>query len=125
MRRRLISGTGLGNPDPVILDNKGKLNKEFAAEVLALYFDEFGGFDFKVTKDRVLIGIEPSYQYEKLRIICIDKKIEDSFVHYGKAFGPYGTKIVGPLKKYSSYKVNGKFKKLVDKFHPILFGKDK
>lgn len=121
MRRRIGGVTGMGNPDPVVLDNKGKLNKEFADEMLTLYFSEWEGYDFKVTKKSVAVGIEPSYQYEKLRILYISKDKGESYVWYGKAFGPYGSQIVGKKKFYKDYKLNSKFKRVVDKFHPILF----
>lgn len=123
MRHRIggVHVTGMGNPDPVILDNKGKLNKDFADEVLALYFEDFEGYDFKVTKKGVTVGIEPAYQFEKLRIIHIAKDKGESYIRYGKAFGYYGTNIVGKPKFYKDYKLNSKFKRLVDKYHGILF----
>jgi hypothetical protein len=124
MRHRITSGvTGLGNPDPVLLDNKGKINKVFANEVIDTFF-KGDGCDFKVTKKGVTLGIEPAYQYEKLRIIHIDKNIGESYYWYATAFGYYGSKLVGKKKFYKDYKFNSKFKRLVDKYHAVLF-KDK
>lgn len=122
MRHRVVSVfTGIGNADPVILDNKGKLNKKFANEVTDLYFKKIGGFDFKVTKNSVLVGIEPAYQYERLIVICINKNKKESYKQYGKAFGAYGSQIAKTTKFYKEYKNKCKFTKFVDKYHGILF----
>lgn len=121
MRHRMVSGFGFGNPDPVILDNKGKLHKVFADEVMDLYFQDFEGFDFKVTKKGVTVGVEPAYQFEKLRILHIDKDKGESYIWYGKSFGYYGSKIVGKPRFYKDYKLNSKFKRIVDKYHGVLF----
>lgn len=120
MRHRIVTSIGLGNPDPVRLNNKGGLHEEFANEVLETFFNG-DGFDFKVTKKEVLVGIEPAYQHEKLKIICISKDKGLSFYEYGTSFGPYGSKILGKKKFYKDYKRECKFKRLVDKFHGQLF----
>lgn len=123
MRHRMVKGLGFGNPDPVILDNKGKLHDEFALRVLGEFFSDFEYFDYHVDKDKVIVGIEPAYQYEKLRIICITKNKKNSYIRHGKAMGPYGSKILGPTRYYRDYVRNSKFKRLVDDFHSKLFKK--
>lgn len=121
MRHRIGGGiTGLGNSSKVILDNTGKLNQEFSDYMLNDFF-KGEGYDFKVTKKGVTVGIEPAYQMEKLRIVHIDKNKEESYYWYGTAFGYYGSQIVGKKMFYKDYKVNSKFKKLVDKYHGVLF----
>lgn len=117
----MVSGTGFGNPDPAILDNKGKVNKKYADFLLNNYFSEIGGFDFKVTSQYVDVGIEPSYQGDPLLIIRISKNKGSSFIKRGKAWGPYGSRITSSMKHYSEYKYNSKFKKMIDEFHSILF----
>lgn len=122
MRHRIVTGTGFGNPDPVLLDNTGDLDTDFGTEALGAYFDYFGGFDYKVTKTGVTIGYEPAYQYERLRIIHIDKDINKSYIQNGKAWGPYGSGIAKTTKYYSEYKRKCKFKNFIDRWHSGLFG---
>lgn len=122
MRHRMVSGTGLGNPDPVLLNNKGKINKEFADAALADYFSQEEGFDFQVSKESVTIGIEPAYQYDELKIIHIDKDKSKSYLQRGKAWGPYGSQIAKNTRVYGEYKNKSKFVKFIDKWHEVLFG---
>lgn len=125
MRYRIISTIGLGNPDRPILPNTGKLNKKFAKSALEAYFSEFEGFDFQVSKNEILIGIEPAYQYEKLRVISINRSKSLSYIKTGKAWGPYGSGIAANIREYSQYKLNSKFIRFIDQWHPILFGAKK
>ena len=68
MRHRMIDfHTGLGNPSKELLDNSGKVSKKILKEATELFFKKYGGCDYKVTKEGILIGIEPAYQYEKLK----------------------------------------------------------
>lgn len=122
MRHRLVYGTGFGNPDPHILSNTGVIDKAFAEAVLKEYFEYWEWFDYDVTQDLVRVGVEPAYQYEKLRIIEINKDKAKSSIRYGKAFGPYGSGLVGRTKLYSDYKYKSKFVKFVDEWHERLFG---
>lgn len=122
MRHRMVSGTGLGNPDEVLLDNKGTINAAFAKDALYVYFDEEAGFDFQIKKNSVSIGIEPGYQYERLKIIHINKNKSKSYIQYGRAWGLYGSQIAKNTRYYSEYKTKSKFIKFVDKWHAELFG---
>lgn len=121
MRHRIVSGTGFGNPEPELLKNKGSLNKRFAKAALKEYFEYWDGFDYDISEDVVKIGIEPAYQYDKLRIIEINRDKAKSSIRYGKAFGPYGSRLVGRTKLYSEYKYKSKFVKFVDEWHERLF----
>jgi hypothetical protein len=123
MRRRMVSGTGLGNPDPVLLYNKGKVNKEFANDAISLYFQDEEGFDFQIETDSVTIGIEPAYQYDELKIIQINRDKSKSYLQRGKAWGPYGSQIGKNTTVYGDHKKKGKFVKFVDKWHEVLFGR--
>lgn len=122
MRHRLINSIGFGNPSPVLLDNKGKINNDFAMDALRTYFSKEFGFDFNITKNEIAIGIEPAYQYERLKIISINKDKSKSYIQTGKAWGPYGSQIAKNTKTYKEYKNKSKFVKFIDKWHPILFG---
>lgn len=121
MKHRLISGTGFGSNVKVELNNKGKVNKKFADAAIEAYFQKWDGFDFQIENNFVAVGIEPSYQYDPLKIVTITKNKEDSFIRTGHAFGAYGSGLVSKTKTYKDYKINGKFKKFVDTWHPILF----
>lgn len=121
MRHRMILGTGLGNPDSVLLDNKGTINSEFAEDALSYYFNSEEGFDFQITDDSITIGIEPAYQYDRLKLISINKDIRKSYIKTGKAWGPYGSQIAANIKIYGNYKRKSKFVKFVNKWYPKLF----
>jgi len=72
MRHRIVSGTGLGNPDPVLLNNEGEINEFFAEAALKEYFYQQEGFDFQIEEDMVNIGIEPTYQGDELLLpVCL------------------------------------------------------
>jgi hypothetical protein len=122
MRHRIVSGMGLGNPDEVLLENKGQINKEFADDAIASYFEDEEGFDFQVEEDSVTIGIEPAYQYDKLKIVQINKDKSKSYIQRGKAWGPYGSQIAKNTTVYGDYRKRSKFVKFVDKWHEVLFG---
>ena len=125
MRHRIVSGTGLGNPDSPILGNTGKLDKRFARSAILHYFIKEEGFDYEVTKDYVKVGYEPAYQYERLKVITIHKNKRLSSIKSGKAWGGYGTQIAATEKIYAEYVNNCKFTRFVDRWHPILFGRKK
>lgn len=125
MRHRMVTGTGLGNPDAVLLDNKGKVNPEFAVDAIVEYFHQEEGFDFQVSEDAITIGIEPAYQYDELKIVQINKEKNKSYLQRGKAWGPYGSQIAKNTRSYGEYKNKAKFVKFVDKWHAVLFGSAK
>lgn len=126
MRHSMVSGTGLGNPDPVLLDNKGgKIDSEFAKDAFKTYFQEYDGFDFHITQDSITIGMEPAYQYERLKLVSIHKDKRKSYIQQGKAWGPYGSQIAKNTKVYGNYKNKSKFVKFVDRWHEVLFGRIK
>lgn len=124
MRRRFSTYNGLGNPSKHLLSNNGSIDcPEFIEEVIPLYFKKYGGFDFQMEFNSVTVGIEPSYQYERLLIICIHQDKDKSFIREGISFGYYGSRIVSSTKYYKDYKRPCKFKNFIDKWHPILWSK--
>lgn len=126
MRHRLINAkTGLGNPGSVILDNTGKLNKRFCKNVLEQYFKKDGYFDFKICKSYIAVGIEPAYQYERLKIIYIHRQKKKSCIQTGRAWGSYGSMIGKTTKFYFEYRRACKFTRFINEWHAELFGKYK
>jgi hypothetical protein len=121
MQRRLVNN-GLGANTKVLLDNKGEINKEFADAALAEYFAKEKGYDFQITEDSITIGIEPTYMFDKLKLISINKDKSKSYIKKGIAFGAYGSQILGKPKAYSQYKRKCKFTLFVDKWHKVLYG---
>ena len=127
MRHRIgMAGcTGLGNPNPCILDNKGTLNTiqtEVADEFIKIY-NEGWGCDYGIGENYFMLGIEPSYMGDDLTILLLHKNKNNSSLQTGRAFGYYGSGIRSRTKYYKEYKYNSKFKKFVDKFHSKLFSK--
>ena len=127
MRHRLGHITGLGNPNPALLNNKGTPTKavsDMFDEALVLYFEKWGGADFRIEKDFVRVGIEPAYQGEHMQIIQIHKDKDESFIVTGIARGAYGSEICSTTKMYADYKNKCKFTKFIDKWHPLIFPHD-
>jgi hypothetical protein len=115
-------GFGIVNASPELLSNKGTLPKEFAAAALTAYFSDEEGFDFEIRDDSVTVGIEPTYQYDKVKLISICRDKSWSHIKIGKAWGSYGTQIGATTKYYGDYKYKSKFIKFVDAWHHRLFG---
>ena len=123
--------TGLGNPNPCMLNNKWSENEELNNlikkmfdEGINIFFKQYGGCDFRIEKSQdnimVVFGIEPTYQYDKLKLITINSDIENCYYENGVAFGVYGSKIVSKKKKYTQYKNNCKFKVFAEKWSKEL-----
>ena len=119
MRHRIATGFGLGNPSKELLPNNGELPKRFIDAATYSFFPE--GFDFKIESDQIAVGIEPAYQYDRLRIIAINRDKEKSYIQLGKAWGPYGSGIAKTTRTYGDYKNRSKFIRFVDIWHSFLF----
>ena len=126
MRHRICNMfTGMGNSEPVKLDNNVKLkNKKFwdcfLEDVMKNFktMKEFKGFDFHLSENGFKFGIEPAYQYDDLQIIYFDFNNKDvCYLHQGRAFGFYGSRVVHTLKCYYEYKLKSKFIRFVDKWY--------
>jgi hypothetical protein len=118
MKHRLVHN-GLGANAEVLLDNQGRINKEFANA--ALDFLKLEGLDFQVGEHYVSVGIEPTYMYQPLKIITISRNKDDSTYVTGTAWGPYGSGIAKRVRRRGNYKKKSKFTKFVDEWHPFLF----
>lgn len=128
MRHRLVSlrSTGLGNPDPCLLDNQWTAYEDLNDLLKVMFIDANHCFfhqcvDFKIELKEdgwtVAMGYEPAYMYEKLRIVKINSNKGDSFNRSGFAWEGYGTGIASTTKYYSQYQKKSKFAKFVDKWH--------
>lgn len=134
MRRR-ISGaghTGLGNSAPHKIDGKPTGDKKFDAMVRKCSKDVYETFfkgtemddgyvDAQVKNGEVMIGIEPGYMYERLKIIVIAEHIGESKMITGYAWGAWGSDIRQSERRYDDLKRKAKFAKFVDRWHPLLF----
>lgn len=125
MKHRIANTTCFGDLQPVFLDNKGSIDELFAEDVLKSYFKKHEGLDFSIKDMSVDVGIEPTYQYDKLKIISINKIKGDSYLLDGIARGSYGTQISKTIRYYKDYKNKCKFINFVDKWHSVLFGEVK
>jgi hypothetical protein len=135
MKRRMGIGaiTGLGGGGPSLIDGKetpdnklNKLIKQCSKEAYMIFFKgtedhDWGFVDAAKDEYEIKIGIEPSYQYEPLKMLCITLHKEFSYISTGIAFGLYGTGIRQRKRIYRYYKRNSKFIKFVDKWHKKLW----
>lgn len=129
MRHRMIGFNGLGNPDPVILGNNGKIEKSefwdnFLEDAIKNFntIAEYGGFDFRIEQDLFIFGIEPSYEGDDIQIIQFNFKDKSlCCIEQGRAFGAYGSDIVSKFRYYGDYVNKSKFVKFIDKWYDKLF----
>lgn len=77
--------------------------------------------DFAVSEEELKIGQEPSYKFEDLKIVCISRKKDDSYIQTGRAVGYWGSEWQSKTKYYKDYKYNSKFVRFVDRWHKILY----
>lgn len=132
MRHRIgCDCTGLGNSDPVRLNNEWTGNKdidfmaqEIMSDAVKVFFVELDGCDFQIETNgkevTVIMGIEPAYKWEKLRIICVSSDENLSYEESGIAWGFYGSGIASKSKRYVDCKRAGPFRNFVDKWVPKL-----
>lgn len=133
MRYRICPDISVGgNSSPDLINEKGTGNTKTDATIKACAKACYENF-FKGTKmderycaagvhgHEVRFGIEPSYMYEELKLICIDKNKEWSRLWTGIAFGPWGSGIRSRHKRYGEYKRKSKFVKFVDEWHKKIY----
>ena len=131
MRHRIIGNVKvLGrNSDPEIMANDLTGNETFDAACRSIfdrvceeYFADYKGFDYsaKLTPRgfELLLGIEPAYKYEPLRILTFKKAKTSCSIRIGHARGYYGSAITSHTTKYAD--ADEKFRSLVDAIHPVL-----
>lgn len=125
MRHRIGGITGFGNSSPEILDNNRKMEKsefwdEFLEDALENFktLAEYGGFDFHVSDNRFMFGIEPAYEGEDIQIIQFNFKDKSlCCIEQGRAFGAYGSDIVSKYRYYGDYVNKCKFVKFIDRWY--------
>lgn len=124
--------TGLGGGGRVMLDGQPSGDKDFDDLVRkcskAVYETFFKGTkmdhnfcDAQIKNGEVMMGIEPSYMYEGLKIITISERKGESSIATGYAWGAWGTGIRSKERRYDDAKKKGKFVKFIDHWHPLLF----
>lgn len=130
MRHRICEDvhTGLGSPDKALLDNKWSkskstnvLLKTIMDSAIDLYFSAEDGCDFQIIENdketAFILGIEPTYKFDKLKIIKISTTKNESYIQTGEAFGFYGSGIKSRTKRYDEYKYESKFVCFIDRWH--------
>lgn len=132
MVRRSGVLTGIGNPDPELMDGQSsgkkaldKLINQCAKDCYNTFFKDtkmdYDGVDAGAQVDAVRLGIEPAYFGDNLKMIEIREKKELSTYQTGHAFGYYGSGIRSRIRSYRQYKRRSKFVRFIDKWHPLLF----
>jgi len=122
MRHRIgiASNTGLGNLSSELMDNRGKVNRTMLKEATTLFFSKWGGCDYSVKENGILMGIEPAYQYDYLKVIFLARDKGKSYFEQGRAWGAWGSEIASTRKYYADYKRKSKFVRFIDKWFKNL-----
>lgn len=129
MRHRITDlHTGLGNSEPVELDNNIQLEKSefwdnFLEDAIKTFsvIRDYGGFDYRIDENQFIFGIEPSYEGDDLQIIKFNFKDKNfSYIRQGHSFGAYGSNIVSKYRFYGDYKRKSKFVNFIDKWWEVL-----
>lgn len=134
MKRRIAGAahTGLGGNGKVYLNSQPtkdkKLNRKMREYSKAVYETFFKGtkldeeyVDADYSTGLAKAGIEPTYQFEPLKVICVNvpnKKL--SYIETGRAVGPWASAVLETRKYYKDYKYASKFVRFVDAWHQEL-----
>lgn len=130
MRHRMgcAAATGLGRKsgtDFCLWNNKEEVKSKAQYDLLYRMANDFGKQfldskycpDFGIKKNWITIGVEPSYQWDYLRVIHFaPDDINKCLIEYGTAFGPYGTKVAFKQKFFSDYKRKNKYTRFINKW---------
>lgn len=120
--------TGLGNSEPVKMDNNIQLEKSefwdnFLEDAIKTFsvIRDYNGFDYRIDENHFIFGIEPSYEGDDLQIIKFNFKDKNSsYIRQGHSFGAYGSNIVSKYRFYGDYKRKSKFVNFIDKWWDVL-----
>lgn len=121
--------TGFGGNAPTLISGKNT-SKDIPDELLnEIAKDCYDTFSFKTygyceagfDGNEARFGIEPTYQFEDLKLIIICKNKEESRYITGRAVGAWASAIQQKTKEYGNYKKTSKFTRFVDKWYPRLF----
>lgn len=132
MSRRSGVLTGIGNPDPEIMDGRSTGNKkldklinECAKDCYETFFKgtqmDYDGIDAGASVFGIKFGVEPAYKDQELKVINFLRNKERCSYETGIARGWYGSQIQSSIRFYDSYKYKSKFTRFIDKWHPVLF----
>ena len=132
MVRRSGVLTGIGNSEPELMDGQSTGDSKLDAVINDCSKDcyetffkgtemDYNGVDAGADVYGIRIGIEPAYFGDNLRLITFLQNKDRCSYETGHAFGYYGSGIRSKVRRYQDYKYNGKFKRFVDKWHPLLF----
>lgn len=127
-RRGAAALTGLGGNAKVYMSGQPTKDEKFnkvinaaAKDAYETFFKKFGYCDAGVDGEEVRLGIEPTYQFEPLKIVAINKDKDQSRFITGRAVGPWASAVQSTIKEYRDYQRHSKFIRFVDKWHPLLF----
>lgn len=129
MRHRITDlHTGLGNPEPVKMDNNIQLEKSefwdnFLEDAIKTFsvIRDYNGFDYRIDENQFIFGIEPAYEGDDLQIIKFNFEDKNSsYIRQGHSFGAYGSNIVSKYRFYGDYKRKSKFVNFIDKWWGVL-----
>ncbi len=96
-----------------------KISDNYANLFAGMYLD-VNGCDFGWLNENTLtVGVEASYQYDRVLIFEFDLSNKDNcLIVSGTAFGPYGSDIAfKPTKYYKDYKRKSKYIKFIDTWY--------
>ena len=130
----MVNGLGLGGGGSDIMDGKKTGNKDFdklvnkcAKECYETFFKntemDYLFCDAGFTGEALILGIEPTYQFDPLKIIVVHRDKKQSKYVTGRAVEAWASRIVKTEKLYSQYKKQSKFVRFVDKWHGKIFPK--
>lgn len=133
MKRRMIWETICiwGNRTS-IMDGKSTWNNELdkkinlcAEECYDLFFKgsivDFEIVDAWYNPPTLKLWIEPTYQWDYLKIICIQETKELSYIENWRAWWLWWTGVASSVRYYQDIKRKSKFTKFIDKWHPVIF----
>lgn len=129
MKRRMITGTGLGASSPNLISGqptgdkkRDSLLNKIAKDCYETFgFEKYGYCDAGFEGEEARFGVEPSYKFDPLKLITIAKEKDDSKYITGRAVGYYGSEVQSTVKEYGDYTKQSKFVRFVDKWHGKLF----
>lgn len=121
--------TGLGADAKVFISGKNMsknvkdslLNKIAEDCYNTFSFEKFGYCEAGFDGNEARFGVEPTYQFEKLKLIVISKDKEESSYVTGFAVGYWASAVKSGQKRYGDYLKKSKFVRFVDKWHSKLF----
>lgn len=117
--RDLIDGKSTGDK------KKDVLMRKMSKDCYFTFFKgtkmDFGICDAQLSGSEARFGVEPTYMYERLKMIVIDWEKKISYIENGYSWGGWGTGIRATRAYYKDKKTNSKFKRFVDKWHSKIF----